>query len=129
MNDIWKIILGLAVFVLAVTFPIWRGVTAGAGEPPELQLPAGEEHCVESKEYMTANHMTMLDEWRDALVREGIHEYTSEDYGETYQISLTKTCMDCHSDKAEFCDKCHTYADVAPYCWDCHVEPVEPKGD
>jgi hypothetical protein len=40
-------------------------------------------------------------------------------------MSLTRTCLDCHSNKAEFCDRCHTYMAVDPYCWDCHVEPKE----
>ena len=43
-----------------------------------------------------------------------------------YYKSLSGTCMSCHDDKAGFCDKCHDYLGVQPYCWDCHVEP---KGD
>ncbi len=125
MNDKWKIILGLVVFLAAVTFPVWRGAIAGAGEPPELQLPEGKTKCIESKEFMIDNHMNMLDEWRNMLVREDIHEYTSKEYGDTYEISLNKTCLNCHK-KTEFCDKCHAYADVEPYCWDCHYDP---KGD
>ena len=29
-------------------------------------------------------------------------------------MSLSNTCLDCHSNKAEFCDNCHTYASVKP---------------
>ena len=32
-------------------------------------------------------------------------------------------------DKADFCDKCHTYASVKPYCWDCHTEPKNTTPD
>jgi hypothetical protein len=42
-------------------------------------------------------------------------------------MSLTGTCLDCHSDKEKFCDACHTYSAVDPYCWDCHVIPEEAK--
>jgi len=31
--------------------------------------------------------------------------------------------MNCHKDKAEFCDQCHSYMGVQPRCWDCHVYP------
>jgi hypothetical protein len=26
--------------------------------------------------------------------------------------------------KKQFCEECHTYASVKPYCWECHVVPV-----
>jgi hypothetical protein len=35
--------------------------------------------------------------------------------------------MDCHSDKTKFCDQCHNYLSVNPYCWDCHIAPEEKK--
>jgi hypothetical protein len=35
------------------------------------------------------------------------------------------TCMQCHTSKKKFCDTCHAYASVTPYCWDCHLAPVE----
>ena len=128
MNDKGKIIFGLIVFLVIVTFPLWYGfVTAGAGSPPDVELPANETNCVEDKEYMTANHMNLLDQWRDAVVRKGRINYTSRTYGETYVMSLTRTCLKCHNDREKFCDRCHTYTDVDPYCWDCHLEPKEVK--
>jgi hypothetical protein len=33
--------------------------------------------------------------------------------------------MGCHVNKSEFCDRCHDYTAVTPYCWECHVEPRE----
>ena len=39
-------------------------------------------------------------------------------------MSLTNTCLGCHSNKAQFCDQCHNYLEVTPYCWDCHVDPI-----
>ena len=37
-------------------------------------------------------------------------------------MSLTRGCLDCHSNKAEFCDRCHASAGVTPKCFDCHQE-------
>ncbi len=124
MYDSGKIIAGLALFTVAAAFPVWyTHATGKAGYRPEPVLPEGETKCVESKEYMLAEHMNMLDEWRDLVVRENQRTYVATD-GEEYEMSLTETCLDCHSKKEEFCDRCHDYADEDPYCWDCHVESL-----
>jgi hypothetical protein len=126
MYDSGKIIAGLVLFIIAAAFPVWY--THAAGKPgyrPEPVLPEGKTNCVESKEYMLSEHMNLLDEWRDMVVRENKRVYVATD-GKEYEMSLTETCLDCHSEKEEFCDRCHDYADEDPYCWDCHVE--EYKG-
>jgi hypothetical protein len=129
-----KIIAGLVFFVVLVTFPIWWSAMAGAtGKIPQPKAPEGHAHCVESKEWMTANHMDLLNRWRDSVVRDGNRVYQSRDFpGETFPMSLSdytvQSCMSCHDDKAAFCDQCHTYVGVSPYCWDCHVEPQNVKG-
>lgn len=123
MNDKVKIAVGLLLFLAAVTFPFWYTAARGGEKTrPELQLPAGESGCVESKEFMAAEHMQLLDEWRNAVVREGRTTYKSKTNGKTFTMSLTKTCLRCHESRAEFCDRCHAYADVRPYCWDCHTD-------
>jgi len=125
MGDKGKILLGLAVFVILITFPFWSRVAAGeplAGRP-DLELPANETQCIEDTPFMTANHMDLLNQWRDELVRDGNPEYTSTLTGETYQKSLTKTCLSCHEDRDAFCTRCHEYADVQPTCWQCHTTP------
>jgi hypothetical protein len=68
--------------------------------------------------------MQLLVNWREQVVRQGDRTYRTSD-GRVYEISLTGTCiMKCHTVKADFCDRCHTYAAVkGPYCWDCHVDP------
>ena len=125
MGDKGKILLGLAIFVILITFPFWSRLAAG--EPlegrPDLELPANETACIEDTEYMTASHMDLLNQWRDDFVREGTQEYTSTLTGETYQMSLTKTCLSCHEDRDAFCTRCHNYADVEPTCWQCHTTP------
>ena len=126
MYDASKIVAGLAVFVVLATSPLWfNALNAASPEAPVLQQPTnGSTECVEDSEYMRANHMDLLDQWRDTVVREDIRTYTSK-AGKDYNMSLSDTCLDCHSKKEQFCDACHTYSAVTPYCWDCHVIPEE----
>jgi hypothetical protein len=127
MYDGGKIVAGLVLFLAAVTSPIWYNVVTGKAEyKPEPKIVGQERECVAPKAWMAAMHMTILDEWRDSAVREGNRVYTASN-GKTYNMSLSKTCMQCHPNKAEFCDQCHNYTSVKPYCWDCHIEPKEKK--
>ncbi len=124
-----KIIFGLVVFVTLVTFPIWfTGATGNTGYVPEPKLPAGGGRCVESREYMKAWHMDLLNQWRDLVVRNGQRVYISKTYGTEHPMSLSdmtvQSCMSCHNDKAAFCDSCHTYVGAEPYCWECHNIPT-----
>ncbi len=120
------VIPGLVIFVIAFTSPFWYNFAFPAYERPKVVLPEGETQCVESLEFMRANHMTLLNDWRDEVVRHARRAYTSED-GKQWNMSLQNTCMDCHSNKADFCDKCHDANSVSPYCWTCHLEPKGNK--
>ncbi len=98
--------------------------------------------CVEEKDFMTRNHMNILKEWRESVVRDADNSLV-EINGEQYDRSLTKCCMKCHTSREKFCASCHEYANVFALrdlqsgrtaqqaqrgvrCWSCHVEP---KGD
>ena len=123
MKDKKFIISGLIIFFIIASFPFWynRGKAAPA---PQLELTAkakAAQVCVRTTEYMKAEHMKLLDVWRDSVVRRGDRIYLSPS-GKQYDMSLSNTCLDCHSNKAEFCDRCHNYASVRPYCWDCHID-------
>ena len=123
MSDRMKVFAGLILFLALAAFPIWYPLVAeGDAAQPELELPADATECVEDTEYMTANHMDLLNQWRNAVVRDGERDYTASS-GEVFNMSLTKTCLGCHEDRDAFCTKCHDYANVDPKCWDCHVEP------
>ena len=74
---------------------------------------------MESRAWMRANHMELLDGWRDEFVRKGERTYTASD-GREFEKSLTRTCLGCHDNQEEFCRKCHDYVGVDPVCWDCH---------
>ncbi len=114
MNDKPVIYVGLLIGLGALTFPLWyTRVTGPAGQPPQLELPRGQSHCVEDVAYMRAHHMELLDEWRNAVVRDGKTSYDSKDYRTTYTMSLTKTCMGCHTNRQTFCYRCHEYANVS----------------
>jgi hypothetical protein len=129
MYDASKIVAGLAVFVVLATSPLWfNQISAASADEPELKAPPnGSTQCVESTDYMRANHMELLNQWRDEVVREDQRIYVSTLNGKEYEKSLQKTCLDCHSNKSTFCDSCHTYTAVQPYCWDCHLVPGEAQ--
>ena len=127
MYDKGKVVIGLCIFFVLVTFPLWYNHLKAAPAPePKLvgkAAKAGQE-CIESKSYMKTEHMLVLDIWRDTVVRNAKRVYVNES-GKEFEMSLTNTCLDCHTEKAEFYDKCHDYASVTPYCWDCHIDPKE----
>ncbi len=116
------ILAGIAIFIVMFTSPFWLNFGSDDYTGPKLATPAGVTECIESKEYMIANHMTILNEWRDEALREGKREYVATN-GKKWVISLQNTCMECHANKEEFCDACHDTNSVDPYCWDCHVAP------
>jgi len=128
MNDRGKIITGLIIFIAIATLPFWynMGKAAPAPEPILTAKAKAAKECVRSTEYMRAEHMQLLDQWRDTVVRNADRIYVNEK-GKAYTMSLSNTCLDCHSNKAEFCDRCHDYASARPYCWDCHID--NPKGE
>lgn len=127
MYDGWKIILGLVILVIIVTLPFTMGIGKTYVQPkpsidtPEIQKME-KKQCIESKEYMREMHIKLLYSWKDYATREGKRVYIASD-GKQYNISLQNTCMKCHSNKEKFCDECHNYVSVKPYCWDCHIEP------
>ena len=132
MNDKKWIVLGLVIFVGLFSFPLWYNILIKAGKAapaPELILTEkakAAEKCVMSADYMTAEHMQLLDLWRHSVVRNAKREFVNPE-GKSFDMSLSNTCLDCHSNKTEFCDRCHDYASVRPYCWDCHID--NPKGE
>ncbi len=129
MFDRGKIIAGILVFVVVATVPFWYG-RGGTATGPNLSLDTPEigkmavKECVEAASYMRAGHMQLLKSWRDAVVRDGETLYSNHK-GQKYSMSLSQTCLRCHSNKEKFCDACHAYAGVKPDCFSCHVAPRE----
>lgn len=125
MNDRGKIIGGLIVFLVLITSPIWYNMASGKAKDapkPELTEKAKKaKQCVMPTPFMKTRHMDLLNQWRDKVVRHGERIHVSPS-GKKYIRSLSNTCMDCHSNKEKFCDRCHEYSAVeAPVCWNCHA--------
>ena len=140
-----KIIASLIIFVAFLSFPFFYNMgKANAGPDVNLNTPAiqqlADKQCVESPEFMRANHMQLLNQWRTEAVRNGQSVYINSN-GKSFDISLQDTCLNCHSTEAEkaaqtggvsnpatnespqFCASCHDYSAVKPNCWTCHFEP------
>ncbi len=126
MYDSGKIIPGIIIFVALATFPFWWNL-GKAQAVPEPQLPKKQKECIEPKEVMRTKHMQILDDWRNSVVRDHKRIWVSDD-GQKFTMSLSNGCLRCHDNRAQFCDKCHDYLGVKPYCWDCHLSDQYGKG-
>jgi formate-dependent nitrite reductase cytochrome c552 subunit len=86
-----------------------------------LNIVSDSKECVEPTPYMRSRHMNLLDDWRQEAVRDGDRIYVGLG-GVKYEKNLSGTCiLSCHSNREVFCDRCHEYVGVRPYCWDCHA--------
>jgi len=136
LYDGGKIIVGLLVFIGIATFPFYYNI-GRVNAKPELKTDTpviqewvkqyGKKECVESKEFMRAEHMQLLNNWRDSVVRDMNRQYVSTTSGKVFDMSLQNGCLHCHSNKKHFCDQCHNYMAVKPYCFDCHIQPIEKE--
>ncbi len=133
MYNAGKILIGLAIFFGLATFPFFYNMGKAVAKPdPKLDTPEimklakQDRKCVEPKEFMRAEHMQLLNNWRDSVVRDNVRVYVNSE-GKKFDMSLQNTCMRCHSNKKKFCDECHNYMAVKPYCWDCHIAPKEKE--
>ena len=126
-----KIIIALVIFLAIVTFPIWSSIGSDSVSPdveisldtPAINALGDDASCIYDTDYMRANHMKVLSEWKVEVVRNGNRMIVTED-GREYLASLENTCFECHSNYEDFCLKCHEYSNVDPSCWECHVEPT-----
>lgn len=130
MYDKGKIIVGLVIFLAFATFPFYSNIGKASAVPePILKTPVIDQmtvkKCIKPKDFMRAEHMQVLDTWRDEVVRNGGKRDKMTVENVTFEKSLQNGCMHCHSNKKKFCDSCHTYLAVKPYCWDCHFDPKE----
>ena len=126
MYDRGKILTLLIVGIGLLLFPVFYTAGKAAKAPvPELSAKAKQaKECIEPKSFMRTQHMKILDTWRSEAVRQADRVYESST-GKKYEKSLQNTCMDCHSNKSKFCDRCHNYVGVKPICWDCHLAREE----
>ncbi|MBF0119242.1 MAG: sulfate reduction electron transfer complex DsrMKJOP subunit DsrJ [Desulfobacterales bacterium] len=124
-----KIVIGIVIFLIISLFPIWYNHFKNVPAPDPLLTEKAKiaKECVLPKVLMKTEHMQLLNSWRDSVVRDGKRLYTNSQ-GKVFDMSLSNGCLDCHSNKKDFCDRCHNYASVRPYCFDCHIDnPKEKK--
>ncbi len=117
------IIPGLIIFVLILTAPIWYN-HLNAGAVPKPELPTGYKQCVLPLQQIRDTHMQLLLRWRDEVIRKDERQPITVD-GKVFGKGLQLACLQCHTSKEKFCDSCHQYAAVKPYCWDCHFDPSQ----
>ncbi len=79
MNDKKLIIAGLIIFVFIFIFPFLYNLcgTTEAVDPVLSEKAQAAKFCVVSKEKMKVDHMQILDEWRDVVVRKGERVYVN----------------------------------------------------
>lgn len=119
--------IGIIILLLVFSSPFWASWIGMDYKSSGVVLPQGELSCIESTEFMRANHMRLLDEWRDQALRKEDRCYVSDLDGKRWEISLQNTCMKCHANYESFCQRCHVANSVHPYCWTCHVTPAGGK--
>ncbi len=117
-------IIAASAFSLFVLFSVFRkGEAETVPAPAPRAVAIDSTKCIATKEFMRANHMQVLYEWRNSSVRQGNRVHVASN-GSRFEKSLN-TCLGCHSNNRMFCFNCHSYANVKPKCWNCHLSPME----
>ncbi len=115
-----KVLLVVVVVALILLFPfLYNAVGTGLFKDVQQPQPVIEKpgKCVEETAYMRANHGRLLMHNRGQIVREGKRLITG-----------LKTCRKCHTNREQFCDRCHNYVGVNTVneksgCFACHYYP------
>jgi hypothetical protein len=118
MRDAGRVVGGIIVACAVAAVPVWFVAARGAKTVALPKALAGDQ-CIESREDMRKHHPALLAAWRERVVRNGDRVHDKAD-GRQVRISLTGTCLGCHGNAAQFCDKCHARAAVTVSCWGCH---------
>ena len=126
MYNAKAVLVGIVIFVALFTSPFWLSMMGQDYKSTGIELPKGEKECIEDVQFMRDQHMRLLNEWRDEALRKENRVYVATS-GKKWNISLQNTCLKCHSNYKEFCEKCHTANGVDPYCWTCHIIPQGSK--
>jgi hypothetical protein len=84
--DLNKVAIGLVVFLVIFTIAFWKNLGKAVPPPqPELntpaimKLPEKDRKCVESLAFMRGNHMQLLVNWREQVIRTGDRYYTNSE--------------------------------------------------
>ncbi|TCD48239.1 hypothetical protein [Chlorobium sp. N1] len=120
-----KILIGAAaaLMLLAAAY-LATGAETGLVSDPASAAAPDTTGCIYPKEYMHSHHMQVLADWKEHAAHEGPDAVMTAPDGRRFQKDLA-TCLGCHSDNRQFCFSCHTYANVKPNCWNCHISPQD----
>jgi hypothetical protein len=125
MYDGKKITVGLVLFLGLMTLPFWH--TLGKPIPaPQISLDTPqiaklqEKRCLEPNSYMRVSHMKFLRAWKNTVTRKGNRIFVSSS-GKEVTNGFPQACLSCHSNKEQFCDRCHEYVGARTNCYHCHV--------
>ena len=87
---------------------------------PFLEKPDPKyKECVRDTTYMRFNHMDLLLQIRNEVVREGKVTEIGLEIG-------SKNCKECHTNRERFCNQCHNTVNLNPDCFGCHDYPATP---
>jgi len=125
MYNARPVCIGIVILVIVLSAPFWVGFFGKDYKETGISKPT-QEACIEDPAFMRAQHMRLLNEWRDEALRNENRNYVAKN-GKNWEISLQNTCMKCHTNYKGFCEKCHLSNSVSPYCWTCHIIPTEGK--
>lgn len=79
------------------------------------QLPTSAKSCLLDRVTMRYHHMEHLRSLRDQVVRRNDRSALGPDGS----LGM-RSCSGCHTDRAAFCDRCHSQASVQLDCFNCH---------
>ena len=107
MYNAKAVILGILVFAVLFSTPFWANFGGTKDyKRPAIVLPQNEKECVEPVEFMRAEHMYLLNEWRDQALRYENRTYVSST-GKKWTISLQNTSLNTNSKNEENCNNSH----------------------
>ena len=93
-----NIVVGILVFLLVMSAPIWMNFgkdAAASNVEVSLDTPTinalDEKKCIYDTEYMRENHMEILHQWKVQVVRDDNRVMVTPD-GREFDMSLQNTC-------------------------------------
>ena len=128
MRERHVLIAAVVLFLVLAASPVWYARAAGSSaRGPELKRPDTETACVmPTAVHALVTHGPARDLARPGgpaghaeLDLAGRQDLQDQPHGHVSALPYQR---------AEFCDRCHSYAGVAPPCWECHVDAARAAG-
>ncbi len=117
-RTLYVAIVPLLLMTIPIVYSIATYATGHFSDKPGPLLEISRENsdkCVRSTEYMRFHHWELLLQVREDVIRHGNREGP-----------LLSDCRGCHPNREEFCDRCHSIANVMLDCFHCHYYPERP---